>query len=124
MNAATFTIDEYIAGFPADIRGVLEAVRATIRRAAPQAEERISYRMPAVFQHGAVVYFGAFKHHLGMFPPVEDPQLRARVAPYAGPKGNLQFRYDQPIPHELIAAVVAARLQANLDKAASARRRK
>ncbi len=124
MNALPATVDQYIASFPADAQAVLHAVRATIRQAAPQAEERISYRMPAVFLNGVVVYFGAFKRHLGLFPPVDDPQVRARVAAYAGPKGNLQFPYDQPIPHGLIAEVVRSRLEANLAKAASARRDK
>ena len=120
---AIASVDEYIAGFPADIQAVLRAVRATVRAAAPGAEERISYRMPAVFQDGVVVYFAAFKRHIGLFPPVEDPAVRAQVAPYAGPKGNLQFPYDQPIPHQLIAAVVEARLVANLAKAAARRKR-
>ncbi|MCK7495230.1 MAG: DUF1801 domain-containing protein [Comamonadaceae bacterium] len=122
MNPAPTSVDEYIAGFPADIQAVLQAVRATVRAAAPDAEERISYRMPAVFQHGVVVYFAAFKRHIGLFPPVEDPAVRARVAPYAGPKGNLQFPYDRPVPHRLIAAVVKARLKANLAKSASTHR--
>ena len=113
MNPPPTSVDEYIAGFPADIRVVLQAVRATVRAAAPDAEERISYRVPAVFQHGVVVYFAAFKRHIGLFPPVEDPAVRARVAPYAGPRGNLQFPYDRPIPHGLIAEVVKARLKAN-----------
>jgi NAD(P)-dependent dehydrogenase (short-subunit alcohol dehydrogenase family) len=65
MNALPATVDQYIASFPADVQAVLRAVRATIRQAAPQAEERISYRMPAMFQNGVVVYFGAFKRHLG-----------------------------------------------------------
>jgi uncharacterized protein YdhG (YjbR/CyaY superfamily) len=124
MNALPANVDQYIASFPAEVQAVLHAVRATIRQAAPQAEERISYRMPAVFQNGVVVYFGAFKRHLGLFPPVDDPQVRARVAEYAGPKGNLQFPYDQPIPHELIAAVVKSRLEANLARAEPARRGK
>ena len=119
MNPAPTSVDEYIAGFPADIQAVLQAVRVTVRAAAPGAEERISYRMPAVFQHGVVVYFAAFKRHIGLFPPVEDPAVRARVAPYAGPKGNLQFPYDRPMPHRLIAEVVKARLKANLAKSAS-----
>lgn len=121
MSKDSAAIDEYIASFPADVQVVLRSVRATIRRAAPEAEERISYRMPAVFQEGVVVYFGAFKKHLGLFPPVEDPEVRARVAEYAGPKGNLQFPYEQPIPHERIAEVVAARLESNLARARSKR---
>lgn len=119
MNPVPASVDEYIAGFPTEIKAVLRAVRATVRAAAPDAEERISYRMPAVFQHGVVVYFAAFKRHIGLFPPVEDPVVRARVTPYAGPKGNLQFPYDRPIPHQVIAAVVRARLKANLAKSAS-----
>lgn len=117
MNAVPATVDEYIDGFPPDIQAVLRAVRATVRQAAPQAEERISYRMPAFFQNGPIVYFGAFKRHLGLFPPVEDAALRARVEQYAGPKGNLQFPYARPMPLDLIAAVVQARLRANGAKA-------
>jgi uncharacterized protein YdhG (YjbR/CyaY superfamily) len=119
MNAVPATVDEYIEGFPPSIQAVLHAVHATVRQAAPQAEERISYRMPALFQDGVVVYFGAFKGHLGLFPPVEDAALRAQVAPYAGPRGNLRFPYSQPIPLELIAAVVQARVRSNADKAAA-----
>ncbi len=122
MNAVPATVDEYIESFPPNIQAVLRTVRAAVQQAAPQAEERISYRMPALFQSGAVVYFGAFKNHLGLFPPVEDPALLAKVAQYAGPKGNLQFPYSQPIPHGLIAEIVRSRLQANQAKAASARR--
>lgn len=119
MTTVPATVDEYIASFPPDVQAVLRAVRATVHRAAPQAEERISYRMPALFQSGVVVYFGAFKKHLGLFPPVQDSELRVRVEAFAGPKGNLQFPYSQPIPHELIAAVVQARLKSNLGKLAA-----
>ncbi len=123
MNAVPATVDEYIESFPASIQAVLRAVRATVRQAAPQAEERISYRMPALFQNGAVVYFGAFKSHLGLFPPVEDPALLSQVAQYAGPKGNLQFPYSQPMPHQLIAAVVQARVRSNAARATAKRGR-
>lgn len=112
-SAGAAAVDAHIAGFPANVQRLLRAVRATVRGAAPQAEERISYRMPALFQDGAVVYYTAFKHHIGLFPPVADPKVRARVARYAGPKGNLQFPMDQPIPHRLIATVVKARLREN-----------
>lgn len=119
MNAAVATVDEYIDSFPASIQALLRAVRATVRQAAPQAEERIGYRMPALFQNGAVVYYGAFKNHLGLFPPVEDPALLAKVARYAGPKGNLQFPFSQPMPLQLIAAIVQARVRSNAARAAS-----
>ncbi|MBK6718092.1 MAG: DUF4287 domain-containing protein [Burkholderiales bacterium] len=119
MTAVPATVDEYIEGFPPGIQAVLREVRATVRLAAPLAEERISYRMPALFQQGAVVYYGAFKKHLGLFPPVEDAVLLAQVAAYAGPKSNLQFPYAQPMPHALIAAVVQARVRSNVAKAAA-----
>ena len=119
-GATPASVDDYIAAFPAEIQAILRAVRDTVRAAAPQAEERISYRMPALFQHGVVVYFAAFKHHIGLYPPVEDDAVRALVARYAGPKGNLKFPCAEPIPHDLIARVVAARLAANLAKAAAA----
>jgi uncharacterized protein YdhG (YjbR/CyaY superfamily) len=119
--ATPATVDEYIAGFPADVQAVLRAVRDTVRKAAPLAEERISYRMPALFQDGAVVYYGAFKNHLGVFPPVEDPALLAQVAPYAGPKGNLRFPYRQPLPHALLAAIVQARVRSNAASKVSAK---
>jgi uncharacterized protein YdhG (YjbR/CyaY superfamily) len=113
------SIDEYIASSPEEVRPVLQSIRATVRKVAPQAEERISYRMPAVFQNGAVVYYAAFKRHIGLYSPVEDAQLMAQVARFAGPKGNLQFPYSQPIPCELIAAVAATRLRANLARGTS-----
>ena len=121
MNKSSSTVDEYVAAFSPDVQQVLRSVRATVRKAAPEAEERISYRMPALFQNGVLVYFGAFKNHLGFFPPVEDPVLRAKAAPYAGPKGNLQFPYAHPMPHRLIAAIVKARLKRNLVKQAAKR---
>ena len=117
-------VDEYIAQFPPGIQEILRAVRATVRSAAPAAQERISYGMPALFQDGAVVYFAAFKHHIGLFPPVEDPAVRAKVARYAGPKGNLRFPYSAPMPLDLIADVVRARLAANRTKAAAKRCKK
>jgi uncharacterized protein YdhG (YjbR/CyaY superfamily) len=119
MSKLAQTVDDYISTFSPEIRARLEAVRAAVRRAVPDGEERISYRMPAVFQHGAIVYYAAFKHHIGLYPPVEDAQLMAQVARFAGPKGNLQFPYSQPIPCELIAAVAATRLRANLARGTS-----
>lgn len=107
MNAAPVTVDAYIGRFPPNIQAVLHTVRATVQQAAPQAEERISYGMPALFQN------------LGLFPPVEDPALLAQVAPYAGPKGNLQFPYSQSMPLSLITAIVQARVRANAAKPAA-----
>ena len=119
MTDAPSSVDEYIAGFPAEIRRSLESVRSTVLAAVPGGEERISYKMPAVFSSGVVVYFAAFKNHIGLYPPVADPATRARVATFAGPKGNLQFPYSQPLPLDLIAEVAKARLAANLAKTAA-----
>jgi len=106
------TIDEYIAAAPAEVQPVLQAIRATIRQAAPLAQERISYRIPAFFLgKKALVYFGAFKQHIGLYPPVRQPSLLAQVARYAGPKGNLQLPLSEPMPHALISQIVQARLQ-------------
>jgi uncharacterized protein YdhG (YjbR/CyaY superfamily) len=106
------TIDEYIATFPPDVRAILKKIRATIRRAAPAATERISYRMPAFALERDLVYFAAFKQHIGFYPPVKgDAKLRADLAVYAGEKGNLRFPLDEPIPYGLIGRIVRARVQ-------------
>ena len=101
-------IDEYIAGFPADVQKVLQRVRAAIRKAAPQASESISYRIPTYKIDGRViVYFAGFKHHIGLYPPVRgDAALEQAVAPYAGEKGNLRFPLDERIPYSLISRIV------------------
>jgi len=112
-NRAVISIDEYIASMPEDVRPVLQAVRATVRKAAPQAEERISYRMPAFFQGGVLVYFAAFKQHIGLYPPVQDASLKPLLAKYAGPKGNLKFPLSEPMPHALIGRIVEARIAEN-----------
>jgi uncharacterized protein YdhG (YjbR/CyaY superfamily) len=110
-------IDAYIASSPPEVRPILKAIRATVRKAAPAAEERISYRMPAFFQGGVLIYFAAFKKHIGLYPPVRDRTLKPLVARYAGPKGNLQFPLSRPIPLSLIGKIVKARVK-ELRKAA------
>ncbi|MCA9783521.1 MAG: DUF1801 domain-containing protein, partial [Candidatus Cloacimonetes bacterium] len=116
-------IDTYIAAAPAEVRGILERIRLTIRREAPGAEEILSYGMPAFRGNGVLVYFAAFKAHIGVYPPVSgDEELQRELAPFAGPKGNLKFPLDQPIPLELIARVVRQRLV--LDQARRPSRRK
>jgi uncharacterized protein YdhG (YjbR/CyaY superfamily) len=118
------TIDEYIAGFPADVQQILQRIRATIRKAAPEAEEVISYRMPAFKQGGILVYIGAFKSHIGLYPPVSDPELQRESARYAGEKGNLRFPYAEPMPYDLIRRIVLQRVGAQRAKAATKRPRK
>lgn len=105
------TIDDYIAGFPPELQARLQLIRTIARRVAPQAAEGISYRMPALRQRGVLVWFAAFKRHIGLYPPVAgDAALLRDLAPYAGPKGNLQFPHDQPLPEALIERVVRQRL--------------
>lgn len=116
------SIDAYIAAYPAEVRATLERIRATIRKAAPAADEKISYQIPAFACHGDLVYFGAFKKHIGLYPPIRDAKLKKEASAYAGPKGNLQFPLDEPIPYGLIGRIVKARLKENLD--AEAQRRK
>ena len=114
------SVDDYIAGFSPEVQHLLQAVRAVVRRAAPEAEEVISYQIPAYRQAGMLVYFAAFKQHLGFYPPVKgDAQLMQDIAPYAGDKGNLRFPYSQPMPFELIERITRLRLQQNLDKASA-----
>jgi uncharacterized protein YdhG (YjbR/CyaY superfamily) len=111
-------IDQYIAMCRAEVRPILRKLRSTVKSAAPpETEELISYRMPAFALRGILVYFAAFKNHIGMFPPLKgDAKLQAAVSSYAGPKGNLKFPLDQPIPYALIARIVKVRVKQNLAK--------
>jgi uncharacterized protein YdhG (YjbR/CyaY superfamily) len=118
-------IDGYISQFPADVQAVLQKVRETIRRAAPEATETISYMMPAFRQHGILVFFAAWKNHVGMYPPISgNKALEKAVARYAGPKGNLQFPLDEPMPYDLIQRIVKLRVKQNAAKAVARRKRR
>lgn len=107
-------IDDYIAASAPAARPILEEIRRVVRAEAPEAEEFISYRMPAFKQDGVLIYFAAFKNHIGVFPPVSgDAGLAKDLSPYEGPKGNLRFPLDQPIPMPLIRRIVKLRLKQN-----------
>lgn len=117
-------IDEYIASFSPDVQAILEMIRLTIKQAAPNAQETISYKIPAFTVNGTLVYFAAFKKHIGFYPPVRgDAKLEKSISTYAGEKGNLQFPLDQPIPYGLIETIVKLRVKQNLAKAASKSKR-
>ena len=104
------TIDSYIAQFDGDVRDILVKVRETIHAAAPEAEERISYRMPCFWQGGALIYFAAMKHHLGIYPTASGmAAFRDRLARYKTSKGAVQFPYGKPIPYDLIAEMARFR---------------
>ncbi len=112
------TIDEYIAGYPAEVQQILQNIRAIVHAEAPQAQETIKYRMPTFTLNGNLVFFAAFKKHIGFYPPVAgDAEFKKELAPYEGPKDSLIFPFTQPIPYDLIRRIVKVRLQENLAKA-------
>ena len=116
-TTAPASIDQYIAASPSAVRPILKEIRRTISTAAPGAEELISYRMPAFRLHGILVYFAAFKNHIGLYPPVSgDARLEKALEPYAGSKGNLKFPLDRPIPYALIKRIVLLRVRQNLSR--------
>jgi len=116
-NPAPTSIDEYIAAFSPEVQAILQRVRLTISKAAPEARETISYRIPAFTLSGALVYFAAFKKHIGFYPPVRgDAKLEKALSGYAGEKGNLRFPLEQPIPYNLIERIVKLRVKQNLAK--------
>jgi uncharacterized protein YdhG (YjbR/CyaY superfamily) len=115
-------IDAYIAASPLAAQPALRRIREIARAAAPDAKEAISYRMPALRGRGILVYFAAFKTHIGLFPPVRgDPRLDRDLARYRGPKGNLRFPLDEPMPYDLIERIL--RLRAEQDQAPTRRKR-
>ena len=121
-RAVPTSIDAYIGRFSPDVQTILQRIRSTVCKAAPDATESISYAIPCFKLEGALVYFAAFKEHIGFYPPVRhDPALVKAAAKYAGEKGNLRFPLDRPIPYELIERIVKLRVRQNLaHKAAKA----
>jgi uncharacterized protein YdhG (YjbR/CyaY superfamily) len=110
-------INEYIAAFSPDVQAILQQVRQVVRSAAPDAEEAISYQIPAFKLNGVLVYFAAFKKHIGFYPPVRgDARLVKAASPYAGEKGNLKFPLDQPIPFKLIERITKFRVKQSMAK--------
>jgi uncharacterized protein YdhG (YjbR/CyaY superfamily) len=112
------TIDEYIAGFSPDIQEILEKIRQTIRTAAPDSQETIKYRMPTYTLKGNLVFFAAFKRHIGFYPvPTGIEKFKNELSIYEGGKGSIQFPLDKPIPYDLISKIVKFRVEENLMKA-------
>lgn len=118
------SFETYVAMFDPDVRAILRKIRATIRKAAPKAKERISYRMPAFKLNRDIAYFAAFKNHIGFYPPVRgDDKLVKAASRYAGPKGNLQFPLDEPIPYALITRILKQRVKLDSSEAKAGRAR-
>ena len=112
------SIDEYIATFPNDIQKKLKELRATIKAAAPKAEEKISYHMPTFALQGNLVYFSVFKKQIGFFgASTADPALNKAMAIYANEKGSLKFPLDQPLPLKLVTKIVKLRVAENVKRA-------
>ena len=109
------SIDEYIATFPEDIQKLLEKVRATIKAAAPDAGEKISYNMPTFTLNDTyLVYFAGWKNHIAFYgAPRGNAELKEDLSPYETGQGTLQFSYDQPIPYDLITKIVKFRAAEN-----------
>lgn len=112
-------IDEYIANSPREVQGILKKIRATVRKAAPGAEEKISYQMPTFALKGKnLVHFAAFKHHIGFYPvPSGIAKFKKELSAYEGGKGSVKFPLDAPIPYDLIAKIVKFRAEETLKKA-------
>ena len=116
MKAATAKdVDEYLASVPAQDRAVLEALRRTIRAAAPMAEEKISYGMPAFLYHGPLVFFAAFRNHLGFYGVSKEviDRFSSELAPYRTSTTTLHFSADNPLPAALVTRIVKARIAEN-----------
>jgi len=111
------SVDDYIAAQPDNFRASLEKLRQTIRKAAPEAEEVISYQMPAFKFHGVLVYFAAFKNHFGFYPTSSALKVfKKKLASYQTSKGTIKFPLDKPIPVKLVTEIVKFRVRENLDK--------
>ena len=119
------SIDAYIATFPPETQAILEDIRATIRAAAPDAVEKISYQMPTFALEGNLVHFAAFKNHIGFYPtPSGTEAFKEEIARYRAGKGSIQFPLDEPMPLDLITRIVKMRVTENLEKAAQKARKK
>jgi uncharacterized protein YdhG (YjbR/CyaY superfamily) len=117
-------VDEYIEGFSPEVQVILRRIRQVVRESAPLAQEVISYRMPALKQNRILVYFAAFKGHIGLYPPITgDAGIQKAIAPYVGEKGNLRFPFTKPIPYDLIARITALRAKQDAAKVQAKRKK-
>ena len=111
------TIDEYIRACPKPVQARLKEIRRIIHEAAPEAQERISYKMPAFTLDGNLVYFAAFANHIGFYPiPSGIEKFKAELSKFKTSKGGIQFPLDEPLPGELIRKIVVFRAAENRKK--------
>ncbi len=112
------SIDEYIATFPAETQKILREMRATIKAAAPEAVEKISYQMPTFYLKGNLVHFAAWKNHIGFYPaPSGTREFERELSAYESSKGAIRFPMNQPLPLKLIGRIVKFRVTENLKNA-------
>ena len=119
MKSKINSIDEYIDTFPEDVQPILKQVRRTIKAAAPQAGEKISYGIPTFTLNGKyLIYFAGWKQHISIYPiPVGDDAFNQEVAPYIAGKGTLKFTIDKPVPWKLITKIVKLKVAENSSRA-------
>jgi len=111
-------IDDYLENFPPQIQEILKELRSTIKRAAPDADEKISYQMPTFYQKGNLVHFAAYKNHIGFYPaPSAILLFKNELSEYKNAKGSIQFPLDKPLPLDLITRIVTFRVNENIKKA-------
>jgi len=111
------TVDQYIAAFPADVKKRIQQLRKTIKAAAPKADELISYQMPGYKYFGMLVYFAAYKNHIGFYPGAGGVlEFYKELSSFKNAKGSVQFPHDRPIPFEIISKIVKFRVKQNEEK--------
>ena len=124
-RSAPKDIDQYIAGFPPDVRASLRKIRAAIRKAAPRAKEAIKYRMPTFTQHGNLVHFAAYENHIGFYPaPRALDEFKQELSAYEGSKGAVRFPLDKPVPLGLIGRIVKFRVKQDRERADAKRKKR
>ncbi len=108
-------VDAYIEGYPPKVQKILQKIRKTIQKAAPGAEESISYQMPGYKLNGVLIYFAGYEKHIGVYPaPRGAKEFKKELEQYEGGKGTVQFPLDQPVPYDLITRMVKYRMEENL----------
>jgi len=125
-NKMTFqSIDDYILQFSPEVQEILKKLRKVIKEAAPEAQEKISYQMPSFVLYGNLVYFAAFKKHIGFYPTSSGIEaFKYELSQYAGGKGSVQFPIEKSLPYELISRIVKFRVDENIKLAADKAKKK